>query len=346
MKALILAAGFGTRMAPITDTIPKPLIPVLNRPTIEYNIHFLKYFGIREIYINLHYNGEKIAKTLGDGKKYGVKIEYLRESEILGTGGAIASMEPFVKDEPFLVINSDTIFNFDLDSMIEAHLASGALATLGVLPASQQDPRAVIRVDGNRIVRMLNESFYDKLPEGNALFTGVQIVNPELLEFIPKGCFVSITSYVYKRIVKSRRHLEAFYIKGNWWDMGTPDGYLDCTFDLLNTLPLPFFDIFSGYLHTKYEDMAKKNAETSDRTKLSDFFVALGNKLNLPPVNQNPPIVIGNNCDIDRNITLGPNLIVGDGAKLTGEQALSNAVYLPGADGTKVIYGKSGRIYY
>jgi len=92
VKALILAAGFGTRMAPITDSIPKPLIPVLNRPTIEYNIYFLKHYGIKEIYINLHSHGEKIAKALGNGSRYGVTIEYLPESEILGTGGAIANV--------------------------------------------------------------------------------------------------------------------------------------------------------------------------------------------------------------------------------------------------------------
>ena len=113
MKALILSAGFGTRMSPLTDTTPKPLVPVLNRPVIEYNINFLKYFGIKEIFINLHYGKEKIQSTLGNGKKYGVKIKYLTENEILGTGGAIASMEEHV-DSPFIVINSDTIFDFDL----------------------------------------------------------------------------------------------------------------------------------------------------------------------------------------------------------------------------------------
>ena len=343
MKALILAAGFGTRMAPITDNIPKPLIPVLNRPTIEYNIYFLKHYGIKEIYINLHSHGEKIAKALGNGSKYGVSIEYLPEKEILGTGGAIASMEPFVKKEPFVVINSDTIFNFDLDKMIESHNHSDSLATLGILPASQKDPRAVIRVDGNKIVRMLNESIYDTIPEGNALFTGIHVINPQLLEFIPKGCFVSITSYVYKRAIKSRRNLNAFYIKGNWWDMGTPDGYLECSFELLRTLPLKFFDdtdIFGDYYHTKYEDFAGSKNE--------DFFVALGKKLNFPPIKQEPPIVIGNNCEIEKNseIVLGPNLIAGNGAVLTADHELSNAVYLPGADGTKVIYGKNGKIYY
>ena len=337
MKALILAAGFGTRMAPVTDNIPKPLIPVLNRPTIEYNIYFLKHYGIKEIYINLHSHGEKIAKALGNGSKYGVSIEYLPEQEILGTGGAIASMEPFVKKEPFVVINSDTIFNFDLDKMIESHNHSDSLATLGILPAPQNDPRAVIRVDGNKIVRMLNESIYDTIPEGNALFTGIHVINPQLLEFIPKGCFVSITSYVYKRAIKSGRNLNAFYIKGNWWDMGTPDGYLDCSFELLRTLPLKFFD---DYYHTKYEDFGKSKNE--------DFFVALGKKLNFPPIKQEPPIVIGNNCEIEKSseIVLGPNLIAGNGAVLTSDHDLSNAIYLPGADGSRVIYGKKGKIYY
>ena len=344
MKALILAAGFGTRMAPITDTIPKPLIPVLNRPTIEYNIYFLKHYGIKDIYINLHSHGEKIVKALGNGSKYGVKIEYLPESEILGTGGAIASMEPFVKKEPFIVVNSDTIFDFDLDKMIENHNHSEALATLGVLPATQNDPRAVLRADGDKIVRMLNGSCYKTIPEGNAIFTGIHVINPQLLEFIPKNCFVSITSYVYKRAVQSDRRLNAFYIKGKWWDMGTPDGFLDCSFDLLQNLPLKFFDetdIFKDYYHTKY-DYQRKNGGNGD------VFVALGKKLNFPPIKQNPPIIVGNNCEIEKSndIVLGPNLIAGDGAVLSSESELSNAVFLPKADGSRVIFGKKGRIYY
>lgn len=358
MKALILAAGFGTRMAPITDTIPKPLIPVLNRPVIEYNIYFLKSFGVSEIYINLHYNGEKIAKEIGNGSRYGVKIKYLREPDILGTGGAIASMEPFIDGKPFIVINSDTISDFNLDKMIEDHNKSENLATLGLIPATPKDKRAVIRAEGDKIVRMINESFYPELPEGNAVFTGVHIISPQLLEFIPKNMFVSITSYVYQRAIKSRRRLGAFYIKGSWWDMGTPDGYLDCTFSLFKNLPLKNykdFDVFGReYVHTPY-----KNKENEDPETFADSFVALGNNSDFPLIDQLPPIVVGNNCEIKvaksgTNRTgvnrIGPNLIIGDNVKLDikldGKNSLGNAVYLPEADGTRVIYGKNGKIYY
>ena len=110
-------------MAPITESIPKPLIPVLNRYVIEYNINFLKYYGVKEIYINLYHNGDKIVDALGNGKKYGVKIRYLKEKEILGTGGAIGTMRNYV-DSSFIVMNSDTIFDFDLEAMIDSHHSS------------------------------------------------------------------------------------------------------------------------------------------------------------------------------------------------------------------------------
>lgn len=333
MKALILSAGFGTRLSPLTDFIPKPIIPVINKPVIEYNINFLKHFGIKELFINLHYGADKISDVLGSGKKFGVKIKYLKESEILGTGGAIASMGPFVK-EAFVVINSDTIFDFDLDEILNSHFRSGSKVTLGVVPSSPKDHRAVIRVDESfKVVRMLDASFEKEIPEGNAIFTGLHIINPALLEYIPDNIFTSITNYVYKRMVEQKEHINAFFINGKWWDMGTPDDYLECTFDLIKNLPLSYFDPFEKY-PLKPE---KINPET---------LVVMGKNIKVPAVPLKPPLIIGDGVDMEKVKTAGPNLIIGEKVKLSKDSDVSNAVYLNGSDGNRVLFGKKGKIFY
>jgi NDP-sugar pyrophosphorylase family protein len=333
MKALILSAGFGTRMAPITDFIPKPLIPVLNRPVIEYNINLLKHYGIKEIFINLHYSGEKISDALGNGKKYGVKIKYIKEKEILGTGGAIAGMAPFA-DSPFIVINSDTIFDFDLDEIINSHFKSGCKVTLGVIPSSSKDPRAVLRVDENfKVVRMLDASHESELPEGNAIFTGLHVIDPALLEYIPDNIFTSITNYVYRRMVEHKEPINALFINGKWWDMGTPDDYLRCTFDLIKNLPLSYFDPFEKYALRP----EKINSET---------LVVMGKNIKVHAIPLNPPLIIGDGADMEKIDSAGPNLVIGEKAKLLKESVTSNTVYLSGADGSRFISGHSGRIFY
>lgn len=333
MKALILAAGFGTRLSPITDIIPKPLIPVLNRPVIEYNINFLKYYGIKDLCINLHHNGEKIEKFLGNGKKFGVKIKYLKEKEILGTGGAIGSMRDLV-NSPFVVINSDTIFDFDLDQMINSHYKSESKVTLGVISSSPKDSRAVLTVDENfKVVRMLEASFQKNIPEGNAIFTGIHIIDPSLLEYIPENIFTSITSYVYKRMVQQKEHINAVFIDGRWWDIGTPDDYLECTFELMKNLPLHYFDPFDRY--------ALKPEIIKHET-----LVVMGKYIKIPAIPMNPPLIVGDGADLEKIDKAGPNLVLGEKVKLPKGAETANAVYLNGSDGSRVLPGKKGKIYY
>jgi len=333
VKALILAAGLGTRMAPITESVPKPLIPVLNRYVIEYNINFLKHYGVKEIFINLYHNGDKISEALGNGKKYGVKIKYLKEKEILGTGGAIGTMRGYT-NEPFIVLNSDTIFDFNLESMIDSHQSSGAQVTLGFIHSDPRDSRAVVTVDdGGQVTRMIDAAITETVPEGNAIFTGLHIINPSLLEYIPEKIFLSITSYVYKRMIEEKELINGVFIDGKWWDMGTPDEYLNCTFELLKSLPLSYFDPFEKY-SLKPDGLSGEGV------------VVLGKNVKIPTVPLNPPLILGNNSDLENVKVAGPNLVVGDKVKLKDSSESVNAVYLKGTDGEKVLLGKRGKIFY
>ncbi len=332
MKGLILAAGFGTRMSPITDSLPKPLIPVLNIPVIEYNLHLLRHAGIKEIYINLHHHANLIEEHLGSGSRHGVRITYLREDEILGTGGAIGSLKGKV-DETFVVINSDTIFNFPLEEMIDYHKLHNPMVTLGVVPASSDDPRSVVTVDNNRVIRMLDKAFYSPLPEGNVIFTGLHIIEPRLLEYIPSGIFLSITDYVYSRMVEERQEIKAFKITGDWWDMGTPDDFFKCSFDLLDRMPLPHFDPF-------------KQAHHHSNGELRENLVVMGKGAMIPAVPVNPPVILGDRVSLKRASRLGPNLIIGNNVKIDREIDFTNAIFLPNSDGERVIKTQTGTIYY
>ena len=121
MKAMVLAAGQGTRLRPLTDTIPKALVPVAGRPMIEYSLLLLRHYGIGDIVINLHHHGEQIEKRLGDGSQLGLQISYSIEPELLDTGGGLLKAKPFFQNETFIVINTDVLIDLHLDELLEFH---------------------------------------------------------------------------------------------------------------------------------------------------------------------------------------------------------------------------------
>ena len=330
MKALILAAGFGSRMKPLTDNIPKPLNPIVNIPVIEYNIRFLKYYGVTEFFINLHYGGQKIKSYLGNGKKLGISITYLEEKEILGTAGAIGSLRDFI-DETFVVVNSDTIFDFDFDEMLALHRSKNALTTLGFVASNPSDSRAVVTVKNNRVVRLLNQSIDDSIHEGNAVFTGIHILEPEIFEYIPENIFVSITNDVYAPMVGRNESLFAFFISGDWWDMGTPNSFLKCNFDLLKKKNLSFFDMFEFY------DLKENN---------DSKLLVVGENSKIPPVPINSPVVLGNDIKMENIEKCGPNLIVGNNVVLKKGALLENAIFFSGSKSENFIKAENGVIYY
>ena len=138
MKAMILAAGYGTRLRPLTERLPKPLLPIGGRPLLEWNLLLLKKHGITHALINLHHLGDQIVETFGDGSRYGMRLAYSHEPVILGTGGGIKQAQPYFEDRPVLVLNGDTLSDCDLTALLETHRVRRALATLAV----REDPHA------------------------------------------------------------------------------------------------------------------------------------------------------------------------------------------------------------
>jgi NDP-sugar pyrophosphorylase family protein len=229
MKAMVLAAGQGTRLRPLTDTIPKALVPVAGRPMIEYSLLLLRYYGIGDIVINLHHLGDQIEKRLGDGSRLGLQISYSVEPELLDTGGGLLKAKPFFENERFIVINTDVLIDLHLDELLKFHEDTRATATLVLRPDEKADQYGSIDigVDG-RICRFLDTALplHSNGPTRKLMFTGVQVLEPKVFDYMDAGTSphkFSTTRQTYPRMVADRQPLYGFCFDGLWQDLGTAE---------------------------------------------------------------------------------------------------------------------------
>jgi NDP-sugar pyrophosphorylase family protein len=225
MKAMILAAGLGTRLRPLTNTIPKPLLPVGGTPLIIWNLLLLKRHGFREVVINLHHLGPLIEQALGDGSKFGLRIIYSKEPMILGTGGGIKQAEPYFSGEPVLVLNGDTLCELDLSALCAFHLERQAAATLVL----REDPDAarwgLIEVGPDqRILRITGQGILGPAPTSVRMFAGVHILNLRLLREVKKGVASSIIA-PYVAAIERGDAVLGYDFRGYWSDIGTAERY-------------------------------------------------------------------------------------------------------------------------
>lgn len=225
MKAMILAAGLGTRLRPLTDVTPKPLLPVAGTPMIVWNLLLLKRHGIRDVVINLHHLGDIIRQALGDGSALGMRLIYSYEPVILGTGGGIKQAEPHFQGEPVLVLNGDTLFDLDLGAVMAFHRERAAAATLVL----RQDPDAarwglVEVTDRAEIVRITGRGRSAPTVTAARMFAGIHILHPRLLRYLPADTECSIIDAYVKGIQDGERIL-GFDFDGFWSDVGTPERY-------------------------------------------------------------------------------------------------------------------------
>jgi len=228
MKAIILAAGFGVRIKPLTDRCPKPLLPVLGRPIIDYTISRLKAFGIKKIGVNICHLADKMEKFLGDGSRWDVALTLSRESEILGTGGGMGGLRMFLKGGgPFLVHNGDIASKIDLTGLAHYHKEQKPLVTLALCDYAPKNN--VSLSPDNTVVDFLGKrKKFNPSRDRNLTFTGVSIVDEEILNLIP----VRGTSHIidiYLELIKRRPgSIRGYVVSGDEWrDIGTLDAYLD-----------------------------------------------------------------------------------------------------------------------
>ena len=319
MKGFILAAGFGKRMLPITETTPKPLLPVGNLPLIAYAVKLLAHHGIEEIIINVHHLASQCQETLGDGSDYGVKITYSVEEEILGTGGGLRRMRDHLNDGTFVVVNSDTLIDVDLGSAIEHHRETEALATMVVRQGNDQQDYGQIEIDeSGQIGRILGQG---ELHEGlkPVMFTGVQIIEPEFLDFIPPDVETCIVRYGYIKALANGSKLMSYMSDGFWADAGTPERYFGVNWMALNQeMKLNHADPLSGF------SLAPRK-EVADVVRMGED-VELGQDVHIVP-----PVLLGDGCRVGDNATVGPYAIVGPRVQIGRESQLTHSIVQEGA---------------
>ena len=221
---MILAAGLGTRMRPLTLDRAKPVLPVLDRPLLHWTLEMLAGHGVKDVMINLHYLPRTVRAAVGDGRAFGLRVAYSFEREILGTGGGPRKVRRWIGDETLLILNGDVVFDFDLTALRRRHERAGAPATLALIP--NPDPRhysPVVRAATGGWSRWRG---CPRPTRGTvSLFTGVHVLEAELLDRLPRRASDTVR-HLYVPLIAEGRPPLGVRVRGPWYDLGGPSLYL------------------------------------------------------------------------------------------------------------------------
>jgi mannose-1-phosphate guanylyltransferase len=232
LQALILAGGEGTRLRPLTSTIPKPVVPLVDRPFIAYMIEWLRRHGIDDVILACGFMAAGVRAVLGDGTALGVRLRYVEEPHPLGTGGALKYAQDLL-DERFLMLNGDVLTDIDLTAQLDQHERTGARATLALVSVEDPSAYGLVRLAEDRGVNEFLEKPETSALDTNLINAGAYVLDRDVLdEMPPAGTNVSIERDVFPRLVG--RGLFGYPADAYWLDIGTPDRYLQGTFDILS----------------------------------------------------------------------------------------------------------------
>ena len=233
MRAIVLSAGYGTRLWPLTEDRTKPAIPILGKPLVGYVAEYLAGYGIDEIVVNLHHRPESVRRALGDGSEFGVKLHYVDEPVILGTSGALDNTREFFERETFVVVNGKIITDIDLSAALETHRSTQAIATLVLLPNTRRERFTVVETEEGRIKGFGGMPVNTEEGPAPLMFTGIHILDPRIFEYIPRGVFSHSTTDVYPQAIANGETVAAHVASGKWRELSTLKRYLDISIELL-----------------------------------------------------------------------------------------------------------------
>lgn len=285
---MILAGGLSTRLYPLTKLVPKPLVPVAGVPNAAHLVRYLKAYGVDEIAINLHYLGDAIVAALGDGSRFGVKLHYSYEPELLGSAGGVKNVEGFFGDESFVVIGCDDLTDLRLDRLLELHRDRDAIATIGLVECDEVDQYGVVLLDQQaKIV-----GFQEKPPKGTErsklVNTGVYAFSPAIFEHIPAEEFYDFGKQVFPALQEAGAAFYGFDARSAYWaDIGTPSEYRRASYDVVQGL-------------VRIPDTSPNGIDPSAR--------------------------LGQGVSIEGAVRLGAGVRVGDGVSILGPSILDDRV--------------------
>lgn len=241
---MILAAGFGTRLFPLTIDRTKPAIPFLGKPLVGYVAEYVAKFGFEEVVVNLHHQPESVKKALGDGSDYGVKIHYTEElPNILGTAGALDNARHLLEDDTFVIVNGKLITDIDISEAVETHRKSGALATMILKPNVRREKftevlteKDLIKGFGDFTKPLTEDEIKDTENEipTPLMFTGIHILEPRVFDYIPRGVYSDIVPTFYSPAIANGERIVAHITDANWFELSTIPRYLDISLAMMN----------------------------------------------------------------------------------------------------------------
>jgi NDP-sugar pyrophosphorylase family protein len=233
MRAMILSAGYGTRLWPLTEDRTKPAIPILGKPLVGYVAEYLAGFGINEVVVNLHHRPDSVRYALGDGSDFGVHLHYIEEPQILGTSGAWDNARELLDGDTFVVVNGKIITDIDLQKALETHRRTQAIATLVLVPNNKRERFTIVETKDGLLTGFGSMPGPGSAEPAPLMFTGIQVLEPRIFDYTPRGVFSHSTTDVYPKAMASGERIAVHVAEGEWYELSTLSRYLDISLKLL-----------------------------------------------------------------------------------------------------------------
>ena len=305
MQALILAGGEGTRLRPLTSTMPKPVVPLVDRPFISYMLEWLRGHGVDDVILSCGFMADEVRAVLGDGSSFGVRLRYAQEPRPLGTGGALKFAEALL-DERFFMLNGDVLTDMDLTAQLRQHERTRARATLALVPVEDPSAYGLVRCDSDCAVTEFVEKPGSEEIDTNLINAGAYVLERELLDAMaPTGTNVSIEREVFPVLVG--HGLAGYVSDGYWLDIGTPARYLQGTYDILE---------------------GNVNTEIGRRLGEAQLSLVEDGRIDGRAV---APVLVGAGSDVAEHAIVGGRTVLGSGVHVGAGAHVEGSVLLDGA---------------
>ncbi len=302
VKAIIMAGGEGSRLRPLTCDLPKPMVPIMNKPVLEHTIGLLKSYGITDIGITLLYHPQIIKDYFGNGHSHGVNIYYFLEESPLGTAGGIKNARDFL-DETFIVISGDSLTDLDIDKALKYHQSKKSIATLILAKVDVPLEYGVVLTDEDGSVK----GFVEK-PSWGEIFsdmvnTGIYILEPEILNYIESGKNTDFSRDVFPTLLSSSKKIFGYVTNDYWCDIGDTHSYINSHCDILN-----------GKLKIDIGDQFNENVWVGPGTVIDKSARII------------PPCVIGSNCKIGSGSVIGSHTVIGNNTIVKNDVSIVRSI--------------------
>ncbi len=309
MKAMVLAAGLGTRLRPITYDIPKPLVPIIDRPVMEHALELLQKQGITDIVTNLHYFPDVMRAYLGDGSKWGIDLTLEFEQELLGTAGGVRNVSDFFGDDSFVIISGDALTDIDLDAFIKAHRESGGIATMAMKKVADTSEYGVVVLEDDGRIKGFQEKPEPEDALSDLANCGIYIFNPEIFDYFPDRDFADWAQDVFPKLLEQDVPFYGHEVTAYWNDVGSLEEYRAGNFDALT---------------------GKVQIEMDAEECGDNVYVGEGSDVSGAEID--PPVYVGRDCEIGKGVRLTGPVVIGASCKIGDNSALRDTIVWKGVE--------------